>query len=125
MINTTITVASSDGSHRSEETVIVQSAGDMDMEEDVSSHRNACSAMLGSVEHAVQVTLERIQDEIDKENPDREPPMTVEERKKMAAEILEQTLHEAAEERKAEQENDGRKDRNGQNGHKDSKEEAR
>ena len=103
MINTTIKVVSSDGKHSSEETVIVQSAGDMDMEEDVTSHKNACSALLSNVEHAVEVTLERIQDEIDKENPDKEPPMSKEERTKMAAEVLEQTLHEAAEKRKKEE----------------------
>ena len=72
MINTTIKVVSSDGKHSSEETVIVQSAGDMDMEEDVTSHKNACSALLSNVEHAVEVTLERIQDEIDRENPKKQ-----------------------------------------------------
>lgn len=69
MINTTIKVVSSDGKHSSEETVIVQSAGDMDMEEDVTSHKNACSALLSNVEHAVEVTLERIQDQIEDERP--------------------------------------------------------
>lgn len=72
MINTTIKIVSSDGKHSSEETVIVQSAGDMDMEQDVESHKGACVSMLNSVEHAVEVTLERIQDQIDDEKPKAE-----------------------------------------------------
>lgn len=81
MINTTIKVVSSDGKHSAEETVIVQSAGDMDMEEDVTAHKNACSALLSNVEHAVEVTLERIQDQIDEEKP-KEPEQAPEQEKK-------------------------------------------
>jgi hypothetical protein len=72
MINTTVKVVSTDGAHSAEETVIVQSAGDMDMEGDVNAHKNSFSAMIGSVEHAVEVTLERIQDQIEDERP--KPP---------------------------------------------------
>lgn len=62
MIKTTITVSSTNGNRTSTEEVIVQSAGDISIDEDVSSHRNGIS--LDNIEHAIDVTIESIQEEI-------------------------------------------------------------
>lgn len=69
MINTTITVVSSDGKHSSEEVIIIQSAGAVQIDDDRSNHVN--SIPLDNVQYAVKVTIDNILDTIEDEEKRR------------------------------------------------------
>ena len=69
MINTTITVVSSDGKHSSEEVIIMQSAGAIGIDDDRNNHVN--SIPLDNVQYAIKVTLDNILDIVEDEEERR------------------------------------------------------
>lgn len=70
MINTTIKVVSSDGNRSSEEVIILQSAGAMELEPDRENHINSLN--LDNVQYAVKVTIDNVLDEIEQEKARRQ-----------------------------------------------------
>lgn len=101
-----VRISLSEGDARKEASYEISTPGSSSSRDDV---QKLSDAILGVVD--LQDAVERLCYELsDASSQDahasesaKEPPLSMEERKKMAAEILEQTLNEAAEERRKEQ----------------------